>query len=241
MQPQPPTPIPQTATSTAPQDTLPVDNQQPHVKQEFLPMTREQSSYHRRDLSRESFSSSSKVGRFSIEKEDTPFEEPLHPFETPSNSITPGSPECRKKGRFELTGAMTPAERLESPHTTLTGTSSQASVAAGLAAFMHQSSDEQQRRQPHNNKSPYLAMMDPQQQSSVHAYIEMLQKQTETQKAMLQDLLFSFSHGGKLSATNTAPSYNRTRASSAADVRKLSTSNSSNDSHPSFPVDSSRK
>jgi hypothetical protein len=221
----------QSASSThnstpLPHDTL--DNQQPQVKFETLPLTREQSSRHQRNSSRESFSSSSKVGRFSIEKEDAPplpFEETLHPFETPS--IVPGSPEYRKKGRFELTGAMTPAERLESPHTTLNGNSSQASVAAGLAALMQ--SDE---RRNHNTKSPSLMTMDPQQQQLVYALL----KQTEIQKAMLQDLLFGLSHGGGVSSRARSSS-----ATTAADVRKFSTSSSSIDSHPSFSVDSPRK
>jgi hypothetical protein len=219
---QPSTPIPQT-TSALSHDSQ-VDQSQ--VKFETLPLSREQSSRHQRNLSRESFSSS-KIGRFSIEKEDTPFEETLYPFET---LVIPGSPECRKKGRFELTGAMTPAERLESPHTTLNGNSSQASVAAGLAAMMQQS-DERRNLHPQTIKS--VAIMDPQQQQLVYGHMEALLKQTEVQKAMLQDLLFGLSHGGMNTLSN------RSRSSSAtADIRKLSTSS---DSHPSFSVDSSRK
>ncbi|CEG70591.1 Putative STE/STE20/FRAY protein kinase [Rhizopus microsporus] len=65
------------------------------------PLTRESSSYHQRSSS----SSSGKIGRFSIEKEHTT--DMVHPHET---SVQ----ECRKKGRFELTGAPLPSERFES-------------------------------------------------------------------------------------------------------------------------------
>ncbi|KAG2235741.1 hypothetical protein INT48_009156 [Thamnidium elegans] len=154
---------------------------------------------HRRSLSRDSVG---KVSRFSIEKDDG--QDLVHPFETTRSA----SPEYRKKGRFELTGGMTTAERLESPQTTLNSTSNQASIAASMASSsrsMHQrslsSSDQQQ------------------QQTLVYHHMETLLKQTETQKNMLQDLMYSLN-----TLSNGGLPHNIPRNS--IDIRKMSNSSS---------------
>lgn len=70
----------------------------------------------------------------------------MHPYESPASSAPPGSPEYRKKGRFELSG------NVDSPRTSIT------------ASLMG---------------------------ADLHAQVEMLLKQNEIQKNMLQDLLSS--------------------------------------------------
>ncbi|KAI9246389.1 kinase-like domain-containing protein [Helicostylum pulchrum] len=125
---------------------------------------------HRRSLSRDSVG---KVSRFSIEKDDG--QDSVHPFETTTTTRS-ASPEYRKKGRFELTGGMTTGERLESPQTTLNSTSNQASFAASMAKT-HQ-------------RSPSA------DQGSIYHHMEALLKQTESQKNMLQELMYGLSNGG---------------------------------------------
>ncbi|CAO3608567.1 unnamed protein product [Mucor hiemalis] len=125
-------------------------------------LSREGSCRHQRNISRDSVSSC-RISRFSIEKEDSNSSqqstvESVHPFEAVC------APECRKKGRFELTGGMTNAEKLDSPQLTVHGSSSAHSTVSSTA--------------------PYSDLP-----SSVHGYIEALLKQTEIQKAMLHDLL----------------------------------------------------
>lgn len=168
--------------------------------QETLPMARESSFQHQRTLSRESVSSG-KISRFSIEKEDG--QESIHPFEP---NVMAGSPEYRKKGRFELSGGMTSAERLESPQTTLNSTSHQASIARSIVT------------------KPAVSLM--------YGQMEALLKQTETQKLMLQDLLFglnTLSNGGM---PQNIPNSTRTRSSSF-DIRKMSlASEHLSNSHP---------
>lgn len=185
------------------------DTQQ--VKLESAPMARESSFRHQRTLSGESVNSV-KVSRFSIEKEDANGQpqEMVHPFET--STVLSGSPEYRKKGRFELTGGMTTAERLESPQTTLNSTSNQASIAASIAA----------------TKPTQQMSSSDHQQALVYGQMEALLKQTEIQKSMLNDLMFglnTISNGG---LPNNIPT-SRTRSSSF-DIRKMSTSSGENPS-----------
>ncbi|KAI7888765.1 kinase-like domain-containing protein [Mucor mucedo] len=191
-------------------------------RSDATPMTREPSFQHQRTLSRESVSSG-KISRFSIEKEDAngQTQELIHPFESTSNVIA-GSPEYRKKGRFELTGGMTTAEKLESPQTTLNSTSNQASIARSMATKPAPVSDNQQV-------------------SSVYGQMEALLKQTEAQKTMLHDLLFglnTLSNGGM---PQNIPN-SRTRSSSF-DIRKMSVTSSSaasehlSTSHHMYPME----
>lgn len=146
---------------------------------------------HRRSLSRDSVG---KISRFSIEKDDG--QDSIHPFETTTTTRSV-SPECRKKGRFELTGGMTTAERLESPQTTLNSTSNQASIAASMASHkpIHQRSSSDQ-------------------QGLIYHHMEALLKQTENQKNMLQELMYG------LSNTHPIPTRN------SIDIRKMSSSSS---------------
>ncbi|KAI8880921.1 kinase-like protein [Backusella circina FSU 941] len=96
-----------------------------HGQLEHIPRESTTTKHHR-NLSRDS----AKLGRFSIEQDM------IHPYESsPSTtpmSAPPGSPpEFRKKGRFELSGNMTPAERLESPGM-LSGNSPRASITSSV-------------------------------------------------------------------------------------------------------------
>lgn len=110
----------------------------------------------------------SKVSRFSIEKP-----EPVGPCcELP---VVAMSPECRKKGRFELTGGNNEANKefsshLESPQSTVNPspiTSPCNSISRGQA---HR-------------------ILDPSMPHMIYSHMESLLKQTEVQKAMLHDLL----------------------------------------------------
>lgn len=147
---------------------------------------------HGRSLSRESVG---KVSRFSIEKDDG--QDSVHPFETTRSA----SPEYRKKGRFELTGGMTTAERLESPQATLNSTSNQASIAASMASS----------KPTHQRSSS-----SDQQQAVIYHHMEALLKQTESQKNMLRELMYGLSNGGGLLTQNIPRN--------SIDIRKMSNS-----------------
>lgn len=148
---------------------------EPSTPLQSLPLTRENSNTSA--LSRDSnhaatttaiASNGSKVSRFSIEKPEA-----VGPCcELPAVSM---SPECRKKGRFELTGGNNDtnkdfASHLESPQSTVNPspiTSPCNSISRGQA---HR-------------------ILDPSMPHMIYSHMESLLKQTEVQKAMLHDLL----------------------------------------------------
>ncbi|GAN00619.1 Ser/Thr protein kinase [Mucor ambiguus] len=143
---------------------------EPSALLQSLPLTRENSNTSA--LSRDS-SINNKISRFSIEKPEA-----VGPYcELPAAVASAMSPECRKKGRFELTGgsntpgdALKDKEHLESPQSTV-GPSPAISPCSSL-----------QRGQAHriiDNSMPHM----------IYAHMESLIKQTEVQKNMLNDLL----------------------------------------------------
>lgn len=143
---------------------------EPSTPLQSLPLTRENSNASA--LSRDS-SINNKISRFSIEKPEA-----VGPYcELPAAVASAMSPECRKKGRFELTGgsntpsdALKEKEHLESPQSTV-GPSPAISPCNSL-----------QRGQAHriiDNSMPHM----------IYAHMESLIKQTEVQKSMLNDLL----------------------------------------------------
>lgn len=157
---------PQTSTYRATSPPVPsnlhgaLDHQ---TKLDTPAISREGSCRHQRNISRDSMSSC-RVSRFSVEKEDSNSSqqstvESVHPFESVC------APECRKKGRFELTGGMANLERLDSPQLTAHGSLSAHSTVLS---------------------APYADHPLP---NTVHTYIEALIKQTEMQKVVLHDLL----------------------------------------------------
>ncbi|KAL9548733.1 hypothetical protein MBANPS3_005550 [Mucor bainieri] len=146
---------------------------EPSTPLQSLPLTRENSNASA--LSRDS-SINNKISRFSIEKPEAA----VGPYcELPAAVASAMSPECRKKGRFELTGGSNNAasdalkdnkEHLESPQSTV-GPSPAISPCNSL-----------QRGQAHriiDNSMPHM----------IYAHMESLIKQTEVQKNMLNDLL----------------------------------------------------
>lgn len=135
---------------------------EPGTPLQSLPLTRENSNTSA--LSRDS--SVNKVSRFSIEKPD-----PVGPCcELPAAM----SPECRKKGRFELTGGSDSSKEfinhLESPQSTVVP-SPVLSPCGSLS-----------RGQAHR-------ILDPSMPQMVYSHMESLLKQTEIQKNMLHDLI----------------------------------------------------
>jgi hypothetical protein len=181
---------------------------------------------HQRSQSRESEYSSgsnnSKVGRFSIEKEDQsqpPQVQPpeiitelSHPLE---HSVPPpiaGSPppECRKKGRFELTGCA--VEKLDTPYSTLHSASpNPAAIAAAAAAAAAAASTPISSPDYHQQQKQQMSHL-------VYGHMEALLKQTETQRAMLQDLLCGLSNGALPPHMTGGTSRSR---SSSFDIQKL--------------------
>ncbi|KAI9346667.1 kinase-like domain-containing protein [Pilaira anomala] len=161
---------------------------------------------HRRSLSRESVGSS-RLSRFSIEKEE-PNELLIHPFETTTTKPTPTSnnaavqsvsPEFRKKGRFELSTAV--GERFEpSPHGTVHSNTT-TTRSKPLAAS------------PSSSSSDSAAL--------VYGQMEVLLKQTEAQKSLIQDLMFGLS-----SQDSILPKSSNHSKSNSIDVRKLSNTSS---------------
>ncbi|CEP14946.1 hypothetical protein [Parasitella parasitica] len=156
-----------TMNTTASVASTPIE---PSTPLQSLPLTRENSNASA--LSRDS-SFNNKISRFSIEKPEA-----VGPYcELPSAAAAVMSPECRKKGRFELTGGSnTPSdtvkekEYLESPHSTV-GPSPVISPCNSL-----------QRGQAHR-------IIDSTMPHMIYSHMESLIKQTEIQKNMLNDLL----------------------------------------------------
>ncbi|GAA5805003.1 hypothetical protein HPULCUR_010516 [Helicostylum pulchrum] len=149
-----------TAMGTPSSISTPIE---PGTPFQSLPLTRENSNTSA--ISRDS-SVYNKVSRFSIEKP-----EPVGPYcELP----TAMSPECRKKGRFELTGGSDSSKEfinhLESPQSTV-APSPVISPCSSLS-----------RGQAHR-------ILDPSMPQMVYSHMESLLKQTEIQKNMLHDLL----------------------------------------------------
>jgi serine/threonine protein kinase len=142
-----------------------------------LPLSRENSNTSA--LSRDS-SVNAKVSRFSVEKPEAVG--PYCELPTSASTAVPAttaaatamSPECRKKGRFELTGGSDTnrefINHLESPQSTV-GPSPVISPSNSLS-----------RGQAHR-------ILDPSMPHMVYSHMESLLKQTEIQKNMLHDLL----------------------------------------------------
>lgn len=143
---------------------------EPSTPLQSLPLTRENSNASA--LSRDS-SINNKISRFSIEKPEA-----VGPYcELPAAVASAMSPECRKKGRFELTGgsnttgdALKDKEHLESPQST---------VAPSPAISPCNSLQRGQAHRILDNSMPHM----------IYAHMESLIKQTEVQKNMLNDLL----------------------------------------------------
>lgn len=189
-------PTPQTTISHFVSTPIPSASQgifDHQYKSELPALSREGSTHHQRNLSRDSVNSS-KVSRFSIEKENSntthqPISTEL--FYSVESTYTPVHNECRKKGRFELTGGMTSAERLDSP--------------AHLSEYQIQHPTNQPQDLP----------------PSIHEHIEALIKQAEIQKTMIQDLLFGLTTTYYSNVPHNKP-VSRARSSSF-ESRKTST------------------
>ncbi|KAI8086865.1 kinase-like domain-containing protein [Gilbertella persicaria] len=191
-------------TSGSPNNQNPFENQ--HINRpELLPLTRESSFRHQRTLSRESFASS-KIGRFSIEKEDnsTSQTEGVHPFDGAISAST----DYRKKGRFELTGGTVSSEKFESPQATLSSSSQASSSIATPGATEH----NHQRRSFYFEQQPISSTL------SLYGQIDYLLQQNELQKQMLHEVLYELP-----SNQQHIPSVSSgRRRSSTADFRKHS-------------------
>ncbi|KAI8075865.1 kinase-like domain-containing protein [Gilbertella persicaria] len=127
-----------------------------------LPLTRESSNASSIALSRDGSVSNSKISRFSIEKP-----------EGSEVSLSAVSPECRKKGRFELTGGST------NEPSGFHSDSPQSTVAPSPAISPSNSLSRGQAHRILDSSMPHL----------VYSHMESLIKQNEIQKSMLQDLL----------------------------------------------------
>lgn len=162
---------------------------EPNTPLHSLPLTRENSN-----VSRDG-AVSNKVSRFSIEKPEGPFCElpstsaaAMIPVATATTAVTAAttaamataaaaaaiSPECRKKGRFELTGGNDSSKEfvnlLESPQSTV--------APSPVISPCNSISRGQGNR-----------ILDPSMPNMVYSHMESLLKQTEIQKSMLHDLL----------------------------------------------------
>ncbi|KAI7889620.1 kinase-like domain-containing protein [Mucor mucedo] len=137
--------------------------QDPATPLQSFPLTRENSNVSTREGT-----VSNKVSRFSIEKPDGT-STPATPASTAALS-----PECRKKGRFELTGGNDSSKEfinmLESPQSTV----APSPVISPCNSIS--------RGQAHR-------ILDPSMPNMVYSHMENLLKQTEIQKNMLHDLL----------------------------------------------------
>lgn len=188
----------------------------PGTPLQSYPLTRENSN-----VSRDSTVNNNKVSRFSIEKPDGTSSNEVLPTTatntTASNSTsatpaTPASttsialsPECRKKGRFELTGGNDSSKEfinmLESPQSTV------------APSPVISPSNSISRGQAHR-------ILDPAMPHMVYSHMESLLKQTEIQKNMLHDLLatmpFMYQQQGSVSnATTNVVSRSRTISDSS--------------------------
>lgn len=178
---------------------------EPSPPLQSLPLTRENSNTSA--LSRDSAMNNNKVSRFSIEKPEA-----VGTYcDLPAAVASAMSPECRKKGRFELTGGSnTPSEsggsnkqdtsHLDSPQSTV-GPSPAISPCNSLS-----------RGQAHRVIDSSLSHM-------VQSHMESLIKQTEVQKSMLQDLLVTmpFMYGAN---NSNNPQSILTRSRTVSDSKK---------------------
>ncbi|KAI8371579.1 kinase-like domain-containing protein [Radiomyces spectabilis] len=148
---------------------------QQHAIAPSMPVTRDNSFSSSQSLSRDS-SVNGRLSRFSIEKNEA-----AGPYcEFPNLT-----PECRKKGRFELSGGSAPpdvqgkAEKAEGHHY-----ESPSSFVSGSPTCSPSSSLSrgQERR-----------LLDPNMPQLVYSHMEALLKQTEQQKNMLHEMLFGMS------------------------------------------------
>ncbi|KAF7723139.1 hypothetical protein EC973_002321 [Apophysomyces ossiformis] len=161
-----------------------------HLRFEGVPLSRENSSSGL-SVSRDTAGSCCKISRFSVEKEGTPsVKEVLGTY----GEVQP-SPECRKKGRFELTGGTptvsdTKSEKSDgkatmgsvdfTPHTVAGYIESPQSSVTGSPSVSPNNSLS--RGQPHQ-------LLDPVASQAMFAQMEALLKQTEMQRAMMQDVM----------------------------------------------------
>ena len=191
------------------------ENQLPSVKLDTYPLTREPSFRHQRTLSRESFGSS-RIGRFSIEKEDTSLlpTDSVHPFDSSIHSPN----DYRKKGRFELSSNSNTMN--ESPQATVSS-SSQASSSIATPSLT----------ESQNNKRAYYLDQSA-ISSSLYNQVEFLLQQNELQKNVLHDAMYELASTGlQQHSYNTQTSTSARRRSSAAEPSKASC-HSSDAIHP---------
>jgi serine/threonine protein kinase len=180
---------------------------EPNTPMQSLPLTRENSNTSA--LSRDSSMNNSKVSRFSIEKPEAAVVGPC--CELPAALVSTMSPECRKKGRFELTGGSnTPSESGGSNRQDTSHMDSPQSTVAPSPAISPCSSLS--RGQAHR-------ILDSSMSHMVYSHMESLIKQTEIQKNMLHDLLVTMPliYGTN---SNNSPQSILTRSRTISDSKK---------------------
>ncbi|OBZ88296.1 Serine/threonine-protein kinase fray2 [Choanephora cucurbitarum] len=159
-----------------------------------LPLSRENSTASSSvALSRDGSLSGSKISRFSIEKP-----EGHEPAQSLSASV---SPECRKKGRFELTGGANSAGLSSETHSD----SPQSTVAPSPATSPSNSLSRGQAHRIIDTSMPQL----------MHSHMESLLKQNEVQRSMLQELLTTLPFVHHTPTTQTHVSRSRTISDSS--------------------------
>jgi serine/threonine protein kinase len=180
---------------------------EPSTPLQSLPLTRENSNTSA--LSRDSSMNNNKVSRFSIEKPEV-----AGPCcDLPAALVSAMSPECRKKGRFELTGGSnTPSESGGSIRQDTSHLDSPQSTVAPSPAISPCNSLS--RGQAHR-------ILDSSMSHMVYSLMESLIKQTEIQKSMLHDLLVTmpFMYG---TTSNSSPQSILTRSRTISDSKKPS-------------------
>ncbi|KAI8352899.1 kinase-like domain-containing protein [Blakeslea trispora] len=185
--------------------------------QQGLPLSRENSTASSNALSRDGSMTGSKISRFSIEKP-----------EGQETSLLPTSisPECRKKGRFELTGGGNNTGLSNETHCD----SPQSTVAPSPATSPSNSLSRGQAHRIIDTSMPQL----------MYSHMESLLKQNEVQKSMLQELLTTIPFIHHTPSTQTHITRSRTISDSSKrpnlseeTYQRAPTSNPSNMNLPS--------
>ncbi|KAI9029804.1 kinase-like domain-containing protein [Phycomyces nitens] len=157
----------------------PQEKSTPQVRFETFPISRESSHSSVLSLSRESLNG--KVSRFSVEKEQGRESSSLPHPATETFAPQPIPPECRKKGRFELTGGqsapLTPIETSRADREAC-GDSSQSSVVGSPSTSPCNSLLRGQS-----------TLLDAAKANIMRTRMEELLRHTETQRALLYDAI----------------------------------------------------
>lgn len=184
--------------------------QELHVKFDSLPLSRENSI----SVSRES-SCHGKVSRFSVEKEerDGGNKEISQQQQQQVCEYPAVSPECRKKGRFELTGGSSTPGDVAKHDTAHHADSPQSSLSCSPSTSPCSSLSRGQTGR----------LFDPSMPQMMHSHMETLLKQLDAQKSLVQDMMLGMSMVYGTPASSDARSVQaRSRASSSDSKRSHS-------------------